>query len=182
MVDGNWPRKHLPPTELSPDTPFYHVQPSNRRPTQTDNPIHSSCFQRRDPCPTITTLWWSLIILRCVSLSLARRVALSHTSHVADNDIVEVLVERRRLGHTSLNVKPGAVGISPSTTPANLGKFDYAHLRVPLPKQLNGSGVHKPQKAGLVPESYFLMVHSSAHRYEMHKLTNSAATEQRRFH
>ncbi|TID25638.1 putative apses transcription factor protein [Venturia nashicola] len=73
----------------------------------------------------------------------------------------DVLVERRRLGHTSLNVKSGAVGLSPSTSPANLGKFDYAHLRVPLPKSLNGSGVHKPQKAGLVPESYFLMRRSS---------------------
>ncbi|KAE9984360.1 hypothetical protein EG328_008846 [Venturia inaequalis] len=73
----------------------------------------------------------------------------------------DVLVERRRLGHTSLNVKSGAVGLSPSTSPVNLGKFDYAHLRVPLPKSLSGSGIHKPQKAGLVPESYFLMRRSS---------------------
>lgn len=89
---------------------------------------------------------------------LACRVALSHAFKVADNDTVDVLVERRRLGHTSLNVKSGAVGLSPSTSPVNLGKFDYAHLRVPLPKSLSGSGIHKPQKAGLVPESYFLMV------------------------
>jgi hypothetical protein len=144
-------------TSLPPDpskTTSIIKSPSN----PTYSPIHPSWCQRRDPCPRTTIPWWSLSILRCVSPPGACRVALSHTPIVPDHSTVEVLVERRRLGHTSLNVKSGQVGISPSTSPPNLGKFDYAHLRVPLPKQLNGSGVHKPQKAGLIPESYFLMV------------------------
>lgn len=36
--------------------------------------------------------------------------------------------------------------------------FDYAHLRVPLPKDLEGSGIFSRQRNGAFPEAYFLMV------------------------
>ena len=74
---------------------------------------------------------------------------------------VEILVERRRLGQTTLTVKPGQVGTSNATKPENLGTFDYAHLRVPLPKDLKGSEIFAPQQGQPHPESYFLMVSRS---------------------
>lgn len=65
---------------------------------------------------------------------------------------------RRRLGKTNLAVKPTQVGTSNATKPENLGPFEYAHLRAPLPKDLKGSEIfpsHSPQQH---PETYFLMV------------------------
>lgn len=68
------------------------------------------------------------------------------------------LLARRRLGQTNLSVKPAQIGTSNATKPENLGVFEYAHLRAPLPKDLEGSEIfpsHSPQQH---PESYFLMV------------------------
>jgi hypothetical protein len=71
---------------------------------------------------------------------------------------VEILVERRRLGQTNLAVKPGIAGITSATKSDNMGTFDYAHLRVPLPKDLTGSGIFTLNRLSAFPESYFLMV------------------------
>ncbi|KZF23193.1 DNA-binding domain of Mlu1-box binding protein MBP1 [Xylona heveae TC161] len=69
----------------------------------------------------------------------------------------EILVERRRLGQTTLAVKPGQVGTSSATKPENLGIFDYMHLRCPLPKDLEGSEIFTASAKQPYPESYFLM-------------------------
>ncbi|KAI9045256.1 DNA-binding domain of Mlu1-box binding protein MBP1 [Aspergillus affinis] len=69
----------------------------------------------------------------------------------------EELLVRRRLGKTNLAVKPTQIGTSNATKPENLGPFEYAHLRAPLPKDLKGSEIfpsHTPQQH---PETYFLM-------------------------
>ncbi|PWY84880.1 apses transcription factor [Aspergillus heteromorphus CBS 117.55] len=67
------------------------------------------------------------------------------------------LLARRRLGKTNLAVKPTQIGTSNATKPENLGPFEYAHLRAPLPRDLKGSEIfpsHVPQQH---PETYFLM-------------------------
>ncbi|CAK3930949.1 bouquet formation 4-like [Lecanosticta acicola] len=73
----------------------------------------------------------------------------------------EILVERRCLGQTELKVKPGQVGTSNATKAENLGTLDYAHLRVPLPKDLTGSGIFQKGQNRKWPEAYFLMRRSS---------------------
>jgi hypothetical protein len=68
---------------------------------------------------------------------------------------------RRRLGKTKLQVKPGQVGTSNATKPENLGLFEYAHLRAPLPSDLKGSEIFATQSNQSTPETYFLMRRSS---------------------
>ena len=67
-------------------------------------------------------------------------------------------MERRCLGQTELKVRPGQVGTTNATKPTNLGVLDYAHLRVPLPKDLTNSGIFTKQANRKWPEAYFLMV------------------------
>lgn len=74
------------------------------------------------------------------------------------------MVERRCLGQTELKVKPGQIGTSNATKAENLGTLDYAHLRVPLPKDLSGSGIFIKGQNKKYPEAYFLMVRGSAMR------------------
>lgn len=71
------------------------------------------------------------------------------------------LAARRRLGQTNLSVKPGQVGTSNATKPENLGVFDYAHLRAPLPDNLRSSEIFAPQPKVPHPGAYFLMRRSS---------------------
>ncbi|MCJ1335395.1 hypothetical protein MMC09_000665 [Bachmanniomyces sp. S44760] len=67
------------------------------------------------------------------------------------------LIKKRRLGQTKLEVKAHQVGTSNATNPGNLGMFDYAHLRCPLPNDLKSSEIFAPQPKSPHPESYFLM-------------------------
>ncbi|KAJ6134046.1 hypothetical protein N7523_000368 [Penicillium sp. IBT 18751x] len=69
----------------------------------------------------------------------------------------EELLARRRLGKTNLSVKPGLIGSSNATKPENLGVFEYAHLRAPLPKDLTGSEIFPSHSPAQHPETYFLM-------------------------
>lgn len=82
----------------------------------------------------------------------------------------ESLAERRRLGQTNLAVKTGTVGLTKASKADSLGTFDYAHLRVPLPKDLEGSGIFTLKTATQYPESYFLMVRDYAQRRVMLRL------------
>ncbi|KAI9724006.1 MAG: hypothetical protein M1812_000724 [Candelaria pacifica] len=74
---------------------------------------------------------------------------------------LEILVERRRLGQTNLSVKAERVNQVNASKPDNLGVFDYAHLRAPLPKDLKGSEIFAPNSNQAHPETYFLMRRSS---------------------
>jgi len=78
-----------------------------------------------------------------------------------ESNSLDILIERRRLGQTNLTVKPGIVGVTGATKNENTGTFDYAHLRVPLPKDLSGSGIFTRNRSSSFPESYFLMRRSS---------------------
>ncbi|QKX58477.1 uncharacterized protein TRUGW13939_05601 [Talaromyces rugulosus] len=69
----------------------------------------------------------------------------------------EELLTLRRLGKTHLTVKATQVGTSNATKPENLGLFEYAHLRAPLPKDLRGSEIFPSSKTMQHPETYFLM-------------------------
>lgn len=55
-----------------------------------------------------------------------------------------------------MTVKPGQIGTSNATKPENLGPFEYAHLRAPLPKDLSGSEIFPAQTTK--QDTYFLMV------------------------
>ncbi|KAI9779389.1 MAG: hypothetical protein M1816_003592 [Peltula sp. TS41687] len=68
------------------------------------------------------------------------------------------LVDKRRLGQTNFQVKPGQVGNTSATRSKNLGLFDYAHLRAPLPPDLVGTELFQQ---GHPLDSYFLMRRSS---------------------
>ncbi|BDD62751.1 hypothetical protein MPDQ_006143 [Monascus purpureus] len=68
----------------------------------------------------------------------------------------EDLVARRRLGKTHLAVKPTQIGMSNATKPENLGPFEYAHLRAPLPGDLKGSEIF-PSYTPQDHPTYFLM-------------------------
>jgi hypothetical protein len=70
----------------------------------------------------------------------------------------EELLTRRRLGKTKLTVKPGQIGTSNATKAENLGPFEYAHLRAPLPDDLRGSEIFDSPQNQSHPETYFLMV------------------------
>lgn len=85
--------------------------------------------------------------------------------------IDEELLSRRRLGQTKLTVKPGQIGTSNATKPENLGLFEYAHLRAPLPKDLKGSEIFASHQNQPHPETYFLMVRDLAQRVKIHGLT-----------
>lgn len=88
------------------------------------------------------------------------------------------------MGQTELKVKPGQVGTSNATKPDNLGVLDYAHLRVPLPNNLNSSGIFSKGANRKYPEAYFLMVGAHVMRDVMqaHWLTRVSATLLRRLH
>jgi hypothetical protein len=128
-----------------------HLQPIPLS-AQRISRLHASEWLPNDHCRLRTTLCWNLTTHRRV------REASSHQRALRLTAAVEILVERRRLGQTDLTVKPGQVGIVNATKVENLGIFDYAHLRVPLPKDLEGSGIFSLQKNLTYPESYFLMV------------------------
>ncbi|KAF2227002.1 hypothetical protein BDZ85DRAFT_278913 [Elsinoe ampelina] len=78
-----------------------------------------------------------------------------------DEELRQELLSKRRLGQTELAVDAGQVGTSNATKPKNLGPFDYAHIRVPLPKDLKGSGIFHAARGHSTPEAYFLMRRSS---------------------
>jgi hypothetical protein len=111
----------------------------------------------------------------------SRRIA-SHRilcAHLLTPTPVDILIERRRLGQTNLAVKAGAAGIANATKADNLGVFDYAHLRVPLPKDLSGSGIFTLGRNTAYPESYFLMVRDQTPLRRVATLTRRTAPQQR---
>ncbi|KAJ5242803.1 uncharacterized protein N7469_001130 [Penicillium citrinum] len=90
---------------------------------------------------------------------MSRSLPKKHNPHIlADaSPTYDDLLSRRRLGKTNLSVKPGQIGTSNATKPENLGLFEYAHLRAPLPKDLKGSEIFPSHNSAQHPETYFLM-------------------------
>jgi hypothetical protein len=62
-------------------------------------------------------------------------------------------------------VKPTQIGTSNATKPENLGVFEYAHLRAPLPRDLQGSEIFPSHTPAQHPETYFLMVRNASLAY-----------------
>lgn len=83
------------------------------------------------------------------------------------------LLARRRLGKTNLSVKANLIGSSNATKPENLGVFEYAHLRAPLPKDLKGSEIFPSHSAASHPETYFLMVRDVDHLKKKYAVISS---------
>ncbi len=117
--------------------------------------MHRSTGPLRERCQASATLF-----LRRKKHNLVRSHPISRSAFVADpfQTVDPELVAKRRLGQTNLAVKPGQVGTSNATKPENLGPFDYAHLRAPLPRNLKGSEIFAPHQNQPTPEVYFLMV------------------------
>lgn len=80
---------------------------------------------------------------------------------ITDQGHRQELVAKRRLGQTELQVDAGQVGTSNATKPKNLGLIDYAHIRIPLPRDLKGSGIFHASRGHSTPGAYFLMRRSS---------------------
>jgi hypothetical protein len=76
---------------------------------------------------------------------------------LVDSPTYDDLLMRRRLGKTTLSVKPSQIGTSNATKKENLGVFEYAHLRAPLPRDLKGSEIFPSHTSAQTPETYFLM-------------------------
>ncbi|KAF7596336.1 hypothetical protein BBP40_002080 [Aspergillus hancockii] len=90
---------------------------------------------------------------------MARSLPKKNNPHVLPSETpsYEELLRCRRLGKTNLTVRPTVIGTSNATKPENLGPFEYAHLRVKLPKDLKGSEIFPSHNAQQQPETYFLM-------------------------
>ena len=97
-------------------------------------------------------------VLACKSFLTISRIHVSLARASCDNAdgdvLVDEMVESRRLGQTNIAAKSGQVGISNTNKADKVAMFEYAHLRVPLPKGLEGSGIFTEP----APSTYFLMV------------------------
>lgn len=114
-------------------------------------PLNGLCQRARTRCFSPNTLRYVRLQVKIVTCSRLNII-------ISD----EILVERRCHAQTNLSVRPGLVNTSNATKSANLyDRFDYVHLRVPLPKDLTGSEIFSPANSTPIPESYFLMVRSS---------------------
>ncbi|KAE8391939.1 apses transcription factor [Aspergillus alliaceus] len=90
---------------------------------------------------------------------MVRSLPKKNNPHIlpAETPSYEELLRCRRLGKTNLTVRPTVIGTSNATKPENLGPFEYAHLRVKLPRDLKGSEIFPSHNTQQQPETYFLM-------------------------
>jgi hypothetical protein len=150
--DNTLPREHLPrPFDIKHGYSSW-CDRCRRRTTRTSYPTRhlpvSPCSSRSAPLEFSRLRWPCFEYLEYSATNQRYNGCL----------LDEELLTRRRLGKTNLSVKPTQIGTSNATKPENLGPFEYAHLRAPLPKDLKGSEIfpsHSPQQH---PETYFLMV------------------------